>query len=69
MVIGVAAGMADVMVIPGTKAWDDAAGVLIVREAGGVVKDFAGDDWVLDSSEIIAGNSVIVEEGVRLFGA
>ena len=36
--------------------WDVAAGGLIVREAGGVVTDWAGDDsaW-LTSGDIVAG--------------
>ena len=36
--------------------WDVAAGALLVREAGGVVTDWAGDDhaW-LDSGDIVVG--------------
>ena len=36
--------------------WDVAAGALLVREAGGVVTDWAGDDraW-LDSGNIVVG--------------
>jgi len=33
------------------NAWDWAAGVLLTREAGGVVTTFAGDDKVLDGDE------------------
>ena len=37
--------------------WDVAAGALLIREAGGVVSDFAGDDraWLL-SGDIVAGS-------------
>jgi len=38
------------------KPWDIAAGVLIVKEAGGVVTDLAFDDQYLKSGNIIAGN-------------
>ncbi len=39
--------------------WDMAAGVLIVREAGGVVTDFAGAPFRLDRREVLAANAVL----------
>ena len=39
----VAAGRLDGYWESGLKAWDLAAGALIVREAGGLVTDYAGD--------------------------
>ncbi len=41
------------------KKWDIAAGALIVREAGGMVTDFKGDNGFLESGNIIATNSKI----------
>jgi myo-inositol-1(or 4)-monophosphatase len=41
----VAAGRTESIVIPGTKPWDAAAGVLLVSEAGGKVTDFKGKPW------------------------
>ncbi len=41
----VAAGRTESIIIPGTKPWDAAAGVLLVTEAGGKVTDFAGKPW------------------------
>lgn len=41
----VAAGRTESIVIPGTKPWDAAAGVLLVTEAGGKVTDFKGRPW------------------------
>jgi myo-inositol-1(or 4)-monophosphatase len=38
------------------SAWDMAAGVLIVREAGGVVTDFAGGPFRLDGRQILTAN-------------
>ena len=35
--------------------WDIAAGALLVREAGGVISDFAGGDGFLDSGNVVAG--------------
>ncbi len=42
--------------------WDIAAGVLIVREAGGFVSDTAGRDTVLQTGEVVAGNDRIHEK-------
>ena len=50
----VAAGRLDGYFEIGLKPWDVAAGALIVREAGGVVLDFAGDDDVENSGTLIA---------------
>lgn len=49
-----AAGRLDGYFEAGVKPWDVAAGALIVREAGGVVMDFAGSDAVEHSGSIIA---------------
>ncbi len=50
----VAAGRLDGFFEVGLKAWDVAAGALIVREAGGVVMNFDGDDDVENSDTLIA---------------
>jgi len=50
----VAAGRLDGFFEIGLKAWDVAAGTLIVREAGGVVLDFEGNDAVETAGTIIA---------------
>jgi myo-inositol-1(or 4)-monophosphatase len=39
--------------------WDMAAGVLIVREAGGVVTRFSGDTFHLDGRQILAANRLL----------
>lgn len=41
----VAAGRTESIIIPGTKPWDAAAGVLLVTEAGGKVTNFFGKAW------------------------
>ena len=38
------------------KAWDIAAGMLLVSEAGGFVTDYAGRDKVLNVGEVLATN-------------
>ncbi|MBL8518848.1 MAG: inositol monophosphatase [Betaproteobacteria bacterium] len=39
----------------GLSPWDMAAGALLVREAGGLVTDFAGGDAYLDQGRVVAG--------------
>ena len=39
------------------KPWDLAPGILLVREAGGAVADFAGGERMLELGEICAGNA------------
>jgi len=50
----VAAGRLDGFFEIGLSPWDVAAGALIVREAGGVVLDFDGNDAVEEAGTIIA---------------
>jgi len=41
------------------QPWDIAAGILLVREAGGYVTDSQGKQDVLTSGDIVAGNEII----------
>ena len=50
----VAAGRMDAYFEIGLKPWDVAAGALLVREAGGVVADFEGNDAVEFSHSLLA---------------
>ena len=53
----VAAGRADGYFEAGIKPWDIAAGMLLVREAGGRVCDFRGrGEKLLDGGQLVAGN-------------
>lgn len=49
-----AAGRLDGYFELGLKPWDVAAGALLVREAGGVVSDFDGNDNVEESGSLLA---------------
>jgi myo-inositol-1(or 4)-monophosphatase len=44
------------------NAWDVAAGVLIVRQAGGEVMNFSGGDEVMNTRELVATNGKITGE-------
>jgi len=41
------------------SAWDIAAGMLLIREAGGVVTDFEGRHLGIEHSGVVAGNPAI----------
>ena len=55
----VAAGRMDGFWEEGLDLWDTAAGVLLVREAGGFVTDYRGADRAFERGEYLAGSSAI----------
>ncbi len=50
-----AAGILGGAITFGGHVWDHAAGVALVRAAGGTVTDLAGDDWTIRSKSVLAG--------------
>jgi myo-inositol-1(or 4)-monophosphatase len=52
----VAAGRYDAYWEEGIKPWDIAAGLVILREAGGIASDVSGGKTMLESGSILAGN-------------
>ena len=62
----VAAGRLDAFWEIGLKAWDLAAGSLIIREAGGIVSALDGDENYLDSGHILCGTPKIYAGLARL---
>ncbi|MEQ1940051.1 inositol monophosphatase family protein [Mesorhizobium sp. CN5-321] len=55
----VAAGRFDGFWERGLSAWDIAAGILLIREAGGFVSDVNGGQAMLDDGSVVAGNEAI----------
>lgn len=55
----VAAGRYDGFWEAGLSPWDMAAGIVLVREAGGTVSDLAGGDKMLETGGIVAANDVL----------
>ena len=55
----VAAGRMDGFWETGLSSWDIAAGMLLVREAGGFVSDMDGGQDMLDTGAVVAGNEPI----------
>jgi myo-inositol-1(or 4)-monophosphatase len=65
----VAAGRFDAVWERDLCAWDMAAGLLMVREAGGYVTDLDGGDAMLDKGHIVAGNEAIHAALLKLIKA
>ena len=61
----VAAGRCDGFWEFNLNAWDIAAGALIVREAGGIVTDFYGQDGYLESGDVIAASPKVYPEMLK----
>lgn len=62
----VAAGRLDAYWERELSPWDMAAGVLLVREAGGFVTDADGGDAMMTKGHIVAGNETMQREITRL---
>lgn len=55
----VASGRTEAIMLPGANLYDVAAGVLIVKEAGGKVTDFQNKEWTIKSKDILASNGKV----------
>ena len=62
----VAEGVAEMDVEYYDKAWDFAAGLLIIEEAGGVATDFKGNKWTLKTKGYIGSNKVVYKDIMRI---
>jgi myo-inositol-1(or 4)-monophosphatase len=62
----VAAGRYDAFWERGLKPWDVAAGILLVREAGGLVSDLDGAARMLDTGHILAANETLHPQILKL---
>ena len=58
----IASGRLDGFWEPSLKPWDMAAGALMIKEAGGMLCDFNGEQDYLSSGAIIAGNPKICKQ-------
>lgn len=62
----VAAGRFDAFWEHGLSPWDLAAGIIIIREAGGYVTDIDGGEKMLEKGNIVAGNEIMHRQLVSL---
>ena len=58
----VAAGKLDAFWERNLNLWDVAAGVILVREAGGKITEPSGTIWSLKSKDILASNTILHDE-------
>ncbi len=58
----VACGRFDAFYEYGLNSWDVAAGTIIIKQAGGKIADFTGEDNYIFGKEIIATNNLIFDE-------
>lgn len=65
----VAAGRFDGFWEYGLSPWDIAAGILLIREAGGAVTDMDGGDAMLAKGELLAANPALHKPLARLVSA
>ena len=64
-----AAGRYDAYWERGLKSWDIAAGIILVREAGGYVSDLDGGSDMLTKGHLIAGNEMIMRKTLDVLRA
>jgi myo-inositol-1(or 4)-monophosphatase len=62
----VAAGMVDGFWEFNLKPWDIAAGLLLIKEAGGLACDFEGGQNMLESGNIIAANPKLISQMLKI---
>jgi len=62
----VAAGRCDGFWQRNLMYWDIAAGIILVKEAGGFITDYSGSNKYIENKTIIAANSKINEEMIKI---
>jgi myo-inositol-1(or 4)-monophosphatase len=62
----IACGRFEVFYEYGLHPWDIAAGIIILREAGGKISDFSGNEKNLSGDEIVAANSSVYPEVLEI---
>ena len=62
----VASGRADGFFQRNLNYWDIAAGIIIIKEAGGSITDYSGNSDVINKKNVIATNSFINKDLVDL---
>ena len=62
----VAAGRCDGFWQRNLNHWDIAAGIVLVKEAGGFIKDFKGENKYIENENILVTNSYISEEMLEI---
>lgn len=61
-----AASIIDLFLAFDANLWDYAPGVLMIREAGGVVLNTKGEEWTIKDRTLVASNKVLVQKVLKL---
>lgn len=61
----VASGRLDAAIHIGHNDWDYAAGSILIKEAGGVVVDFSGQDWELNGKDMLTVGNKELERALQ----
>jgi len=62
----VASGKLDIYLNHGSQIYDCAPGVLMIREGGGKVLNYRGEEWSLKDKDLIAANKTLVNKVLRI---
>jgi myo-inositol-1(or 4)-monophosphatase len=65
----VSCGRAEAYITTKIEPWDVAAGVILVREAGGKVTDFEGKDWKPEKSDTVFSNGKIHDKILKVINS
>lgn len=55
----VACGKSDAYIITSTNEWDVAAGILLIKEAGGKITDLQGREWSFAKKNFVMSNGIL----------
>jgi len=61
-----AAGKFDISINCGSKLHDYAPGVLLIREAGGIVSNLKGSQWTIDDNNLVAANKFLMPKVLEI---
>lgn len=64
----VACGRVEAFIDNGVSTWDEAAGSLIIKEAGGKATDFSGEEWEPGKKTFIGSNGKIHSDLLKAVG-
>jgi len=62
----IASGGAEITINDGSKLFDYAPGVLLIREAGGVAKNMEGEEWTIKDDNLVAGNKQLMPQVLEI---
>ena len=65
----VAAGRCDGFWSRNLNYWDISAGIILIKEAGGFVTDFKGEDQYIKNKTVLATNSKINKEMIEVLNS